>query len=396
MQNQFRLDDLLAREVVPQWFEGIAVVQLVCRQLGGHAPRFPRAEQILIAPGGLITIAGASDDQPVQTAAHVLGLMLGNDVPVRLRLAFTQATATENGFASLAEFSEALAYFERPNPEAIVDAFRQRAIMAAPRAVALPVRNDPSPVPEKNSIPAPASPPRRVSPLTFAAAFAAMVCALVWVVGPRVADALAPKEVVAEKSEPATPPSRSTTKKTNPAAPSSKGENAAGPTRTAPRAQSVTATSKSLLPSPVSVEVVATTVSYAYPTTVPSGSVLESVDTTGTRVFFVDPDEPVGGDSSQEVANRIYSRADPQVTVPLSVYPKFPNDPPGPPTKPQMKLELTIAATGLVERVRLLTEPRNIHEFMLLSAAKAWRFEPARIGDRPVRFRQIMTLNALR
>ena len=40
MQNQFRLDDLLARDVVPQWFEGVAVVQLVCRQLRGkEAPR---------------------------------------------------------------------------------------------------------------------------------------------------------------------------------------------------------------------------------------------------------------------------------------------------------------------------------------------------------------------
>ena len=32
--NMFnRLDDLLARDVVPQWFEGVAVIQLVCRQL---------------------------------------------------------------------------------------------------------------------------------------------------------------------------------------------------------------------------------------------------------------------------------------------------------------------------------------------------------------------------
>jgi hypothetical protein len=57
---------------------------------------------------------------------------------------------------------------------------------------------------------------------------------------------------------------------------------------------------------------------------------------------------------------------------------------------------LTIAANGLVERVRMLTTPRNVHEFMLLSAAKAWRFEPARIGDRAVRFRQLVVLTAVR
>jgi outer membrane biosynthesis protein TonB len=55
-------------------------------------------------------------------------------------------------------------------------------------------------------------------------------------------------------------------------------------------------------------------------------------------------------------------------------------------------VELTIAADGLVERVRMLTVPRNIHEWMLLSAAKAWRFEPARIDGRAVRFRHTMAL----
>jgi outer membrane biosynthesis protein TonB len=32
---------------------------------------------------------------------------------------------------------------------------------------------------------------------------------------------------------------------------------------------------------------------------------------------------------------------------------------------------------------------------MLLSAAKAWRFEPAKIGTKPVRFRHTMSISAL-
>jgi outer membrane biosynthesis protein TonB len=79
----------------------------------------------------------------------------------------------------------------------------------------------------------------------------------------------------------------------------------------------------------------------------------------------------------------------------LSVYPKFPNNPAGASAVGGTTLELTIAADGLVERVKMLTTPRNIHEFMLLSAAKAWRFEPARIDGRAVRFRQLMTLTAM-
>ena len=98
---------------------------------------------------------------------------------------------------------------------------------------------------------------------------------------------------------------------------------------------------------------------------------------------------------ASDTSDRIYSQADSQVTLPLSVYPRFPNDSRAASVAAGTTLELTIAATGLVERVRMLTTPRNIHEFMLLSAAKAWRFEPARIDGRPVRFRQLMTLTAI-
>jgi outer membrane biosynthesis protein TonB len=105
-------------------------------------------------------------------------------------------------------------------------------------------------------------------------------------------------------------------------------------------------------------------------------------------------DDLVVVDPAEKTSDRIYSQADPQVTVPVSVYPKLPNEAPG--TRAgRTILELTIAADGLVERVKMLTAPRNIHEFMLVSAAKAWRFEPARLDGRPVRFRQMLALTPM-
>ena len=98
----------------------------------------------------------------------------------------------------------------------------------------------------------------------------------------------------------------------------------------------------------------------------------------------------------QDDRTRIYSKADSDVTLPLSVYPKLPPEQSGVDTSSRTMLELTIAANGLVERVRMLTAPRNVHEFMLLSAAKAWRFEPAKVGDRAVRFRHMVVLTAMR
>ena len=82
------------------------------------------------------------------------------------------------------------------------------------------------------------------------------------------------------------------------------------------------------------------------------------------------------------------------MTPPLNVYPKFPTQSPSSDVNSRTVLELTIAKDGVVEHVKMLTIPRNIHEFMLLSAAKAWRFEPARIGGRAVRFRHTVALDA--
>ena len=55
-------------------------------------------------------------------------------------------------------------------------------------------------------------------------------------------------------------------------------------------------------------------------------------------------------------------------------------------------LDLVVAADGQVERVRLRTAPRDVDEFMLVSAAKAWRFDPATVHGQPVRFRHSVAI----
>ena len=71
---------------------------------------------------------------------------------------------------------------------------------------------------------------------------------------------------------------------------------------------------------------------------------------------------------------------------PQSIYPKLPADRPGVSADGRTVLDLLISAEGQVESVRMRTPPRDIHEFMLVSAAKAWRFDPATVHGRPVRF----------
>ena len=397
MQNQFRLDDLLARDVVAQWFEGVAVVQLICRQLRGQLENsgFPRPEHILIATGGSVTVTGGSDEKPVEAAAHVLGLMLGNDVPVRLRLSISQATAPDGGYASLTEFSEALAYFERPNPEAIVEGFRQRAVAAARRHIAPAVRLETPPIRETQTAPAPVTARPRVSRVALiAATFAAVACASIWLIGHGVSNGQAETAVIAEKTESVEPATR--TRTTNITAAPTHAQQHSIISLDAPTTQPAEArelTPRSVVERAPELQVVARTLSYAYPEALPAAAVAQFSATikagpvTSDAIFAINPVE--------KTSDRIYSQADSQVSVPVSVYPKLPNEPVGTRVTGRTLLELTIAADGLVERVRMLSAPRNIHEFMLVSAAKAWRFEPARLDGRPVRFRQTLALTPM-
>jgi hypothetical protein len=110
-----------------------------------------------------------------------------------------------------------------------------------------------------------------------------------------------------------------------------------------------------------------------------------------SSVEIIASDASAGRDSDEPAGARIYTTSDSAVTPPRSIYPKLPDEPlPGSRLTTQTVLELVIASTGLVEHVKLQTAPRNIHEFMIVSAAKAWQFEPARLDGQPVRFRQLV------
>ena len=55
-------------------------------------------------------------------------------------------------------------------------------------------------------------------------------------------------------------------------------------------------------------------------------------------------------------------------------------------------VEVTVSETGEVERAKLISVPQDVHESMLLSAIKAWRFIPAEKDGMAVRYRQVMPI----
>jgi hypothetical protein len=91
---------------------------------------------------------------------------------------------------------------------------------------------------------------------------------------------------------------------------------------------------------------------------------------------------------SQEAEAPVYSRLDGDVRPPIAIRPHLPSDPPAHiPVDHLMVLELVVANDGVVESVRLLTNPRTVNDFMIVSAAKAWLFAPATLEGQPVKYR---------
>ena len=379
--DQITLDDLLVRDVAVQWFEGVALVQALCRQLSARSGAdgiFPAASQITLASDGTVTIERPAATNPVPAAGHLLARMLSDDVPVRLRLLITQATAEAATIASLHELSESLAYFERPNPEAILSALHARASVAPPR------RQDTETAGPVVVERAPRAYSLEIGARTRRAIVLAAAILLLAVAGVLVHAGLQNGSVasVVERLESAITKAAEVTTAT------SKNDEMGG----AAAAQAIdagAATDKApRRPASDKVPARAITLPPALgPPDMVAKLAIADVSAAGAP--------PVIAAESWEPEDKIYSGSDASVTPPRQVYPALPALP-SPDRRPEdlTVLDLVIGADGHVEKVQLRTTPRDVHEFMLVSAAKAWRFEPAALNGRPVRFRHSVAITS--
>jgi hypothetical protein len=87
----------------------------------------------------------------------------------------------------------------------------------------------------------------------------------------------------------------------------------------------------------------------------------------------------------------VYSAESIGVSPPVGVNLQLPRQLPPELDRNQLgKMELVIAPDGNVESAKLVKAPRNVHDSMLLSAAKAWQFRPATKNGIPVRYRKMV------
>lgn len=396
LQNQIRLDELLGRDVVVRWYEGVALVQAVCRQLldgDGSTEVFPTASEILLSLDGTVATLVPSGRNAVTTAAHVLARMLSDDVPVRLRLIVAQATGAVTAYPTLLEFSNALAYFERPDGKQILRQLAERAAVAPPRDGVQ--SNVPAPLPVEDASVATshaAARNRGWRPVAVGALVAIVGTSAGWVASSnggngRLGHALDTLKGVIHSqlaSSPSNPPAEAmdTGRGSKPERPRAAVKPAVK-SGAAPRPEAPTraALAQGIFPLP------------SLPPLHAVGMTSNWTLTLSRPVFYESVEVPTstGPDEVGEIeadATRIYSGAEVGVIPPRSLYPKLPPDPPpGTRLEDRTVLELLVATDGLVEHVQLRTPPRDIHEFMLVSAAKAWVFYPATVGGHPVRFR---------
>ena len=376
MQTQRRLDDILDRDIGIQWFEGIALVQAVCEQVLAHgrADAFPSAADIAVEADGSIAVLGHSAGPTVASAGRLLAGMIGDDVPVRLRLAISEATATESPYRHLAAFSEALAYFERPERRALIAAVYARATAAPSRRVAgLKQAPVPEALPEgqKQQVRSPRRRPARALALGLLVA-GTVVAAGIWLAPRHPQMSVALSALVADIR-----PEQSLAPKEAVRVPSAQPQRPAKKVKLRAREERVT-------PNPAK--------TYA------ASLLPDKRDAPPIMVFdevlVVTASEPEEAtDVSGRDTRRVYSRDDGFVSAPRPVRPQLPPEPPFDPTvAPPTELELVIGETGLVENAKLTTRPRNVNEFMLVSAAKAWIFQPAELDGRPVTYRHRVRL----
>jgi TonB family protein len=63
-----------------------------------------------------------------------------------------------------------------------------------------------------------------------------------------------------------------------------------------------------------------------------------------------------------------------------------------PPSAQSVLVEILIDETGRVQNVRWLQSVSGYHERMLTSAIKAWRYQPATLAGKPVRYSKRLNL----
>lgn len=401
MPSVLTFSEIVTRQIHVEWHESVAAVRALIDTFvadNEHASTFPALDEIYLSADGDVTFGRRSmTGEAHRWAGGVLQTLLSRtEPPVQLRLVALQATAAVTTLSNLAELNDALAYFERPQRRLVLQTLYNRASDAqtdfsAPPP-ALPSAHTPPLEPKRPRKPRTRA---RMSRRTLVGTAAVVVLlasagAAGWYITrvrpaaaaagtdalSRAADSLGDVVLsgVSKVSEtaglgrlvpPDAPPSPA------PATPAA---------RTVPaRDIRLPARSRAIraMEAPPKPEFVAFDLE-------PS-SVAPVTDTAAD----VASDVPAQVEISDLDSSLVYSAGSSGVEPPIGIRPQLARELPTA-VKPEdlARLELVIGTDGSIESARLLDPPRNVIDSLVVSAAKAWSFEPAMKDGHPVRYRK--------
>ncbi|MGQ0732325.1 MAG: energy transducer TonB [Acidobacteriota bacterium] len=378
------MSDAIAAGAPPTWTEAVALVREVASLLtrGAEPLHVPRLSQISILSTGAVQISGgrAHPTGPVAGLGELMGALLEPaGVPPPLREVERQAQADPPVFTSVRALHAALEYFARPDPpgelanyylraaQAIDDAVKNKAFETLKeRAKTAAEIERPKTAPSRSW---------RVYWILAATAIAATAVVLAMVrYGPQATSAVggsadAALDALSATTEKITAATTNAVAKLIGGVPSNGSPaNASPPAPPAAAAKGAARPPARTAPAPVAVPAASSPAAGDPPASV----------STPTQA----PPEP------SPVDLVVYSTADKDVREPVLIYPQLPATPrmAAPPGE-RGELELLVLEDGTVAEARLIPASTRVQDAMLVSAAKAWRFEPAQRDGRPVMYR---------
>jgi hypothetical protein len=400
MNDFLTLSDILGRVHSVQWHEAVALVRGVAERLyegAGEAVLVPELHQIEISPSGHVGVSGgAIADEPVRHLGQLLHAVLGgSELPVQLRLAMVQATAPTPAYGSIREYDEALAYFERPTRGAVLAALYARAAAVPSDPQSKLARLDtlaPLPAPERreNTAKREKSNPRTLR-LVVGGALVVIACAgglYYATTAGAVAGNTSVSAIAAKASDAVTAAATAGLSAVTERAGLGRlvPDDTADEVVTGAPAGEPTERSRAARRPVLDDQLAQVAVFDLDPVQADGAEPPAFLDLTSERDALL---RELAAAGIQNDADLIFSSDSVGVSPPVGVRPQLPRELPSYLRPEQLtRFDLVVSETGAVESIKLVGSPRTVHDSMLLSAAKAWQFQPALKDGHPVRYRK--------
>jgi hypothetical protein len=388
--DQVTVDAIIGRKTQVFWTEAVAIVHGASQQ--ATAETIPDRAGILLTSTGGIELEPSRRAASVDDLARTLHVLVsGEQIPAPLRL-FISKWITPADVHALPDFTRELAYFARPDSEALIRAVYERHLKTA--AAALPVAKPgepPRPVEKKPKRKVAVPRGAVVAVVALAVAGGATFLAQAWMRAPRgaspvstVAAAITASTGLSGLTGPTGAPldgERAGKTDTELPAPKPARNRASSARATATQARTESS-GPALAPQ---IQIDAGTIDFFGR---PSVAAAANRPAQSAGVASADS-RPTAPEPSPE---HVYTVSDPEVKPPLMLYPTLP--PVLSINGDTNSMEVVVSRDGNVERVRLISVAKRMTDMMLLSGAKTWRFQPASLSGEPVRYRMVVSWSA--